>query len=285
LLPAIQAAREAARRTQCTNNLKQIGLAILTMADIKEHLPASRIDCHHGTWATELWPYLENQNLANLWDTVAPFHFQPEEAIQAQVPSYYCPSRRAPPQLSQPNCEEFLGVAHRDAALSDYAGVVGTNSKRWDYWDNPPYPNGSFVYNKCKCEGSRPLERFRGKCTYYIKLKMFTDGLSRTVLLGEKHVPVGLLGQKDGLDCSVYNPDVLVMFGRFAGEDFPLARSQDEGSQPKVEPMRSNFGSWHPGICQFVFGDGRVEQIQNEIDPLVLGLLANREDGESDGYF
>src|SRR5688572_13809052 len=59
LLPAIQAAREAARRTQCLNHLKQIGLAMHMFHDTVKKIPPSRMPCHHGTWASAIWPYLE----------------------------------------------------------------------------------------------------------------------------------------------------------------------------------------------------------------------------------
>src|SRR6478735_448846 len=59
LLPAIQAAREAARRSQCINHMKQIGIAIHLFHDAKKVLPPSRVDCDHSTWAAEIWPYIE----------------------------------------------------------------------------------------------------------------------------------------------------------------------------------------------------------------------------------
>jgi prepilin-type N-terminal cleavage/methylation domain-containing protein len=67
LLPAVQAAREAARRTQCLNNLKQIGLAIQNYHGVRNEIPPSRLPCHHGTWAALLWPYLEQSNIAQRW--------------------------------------------------------------------------------------------------------------------------------------------------------------------------------------------------------------------------
>src|SRR3954468_8997214 len=68
LLPAIQAAREAARRTQCLNHLKQVGLAMHLYNDARKSLPPSRMPCWHGTWASAIWPYLEEGTIAQQWD-------------------------------------------------------------------------------------------------------------------------------------------------------------------------------------------------------------------------
>ncbi len=63
LLPAVQAAREAARRTQCANNLKQQGLAVHGFIDVRKELPPSRIADHHATWLWLILPYMEQENL------------------------------------------------------------------------------------------------------------------------------------------------------------------------------------------------------------------------------
>jgi hypothetical protein len=105
-----------------------------------------------------------------------------------------------------------------------------------------------------------------------MKLRMVEDGLSKMLWVGEKHVQVSNIGQLAGFDCSTYNPDVLPKFARFAGTKFPLAANQ-------TEAVNSNFGSWHPGICQFVFGDGSVHPLQVTIDSVILGYLADRRDG------
>src|SRR5262245_3571038 len=67
LLPAVQAAREAARRGQCTNNLKQMGVAIHNFHSARGALPRSRMMCHFGTWASELWPFVEETALVEQW--------------------------------------------------------------------------------------------------------------------------------------------------------------------------------------------------------------------------
>jgi type II secretory pathway pseudopilin PulG len=277
LLPAIQAAREAARRSQCTNNLKQIGLAIQLYESAKKHFPGSRIDCFHNTWHGELWPFLEEEAIAQSWDPQKSFHFQPRMNIEYQVATYYCPTRRSPPQLSQPVCEERDAVAHRGGALADYACVIGDDATPNDNWtDYGPTeekrPHGCFVGIDCDCSGSVPNYKLLGNCYYPLKLKMVVDGLSKMLYVGEKHVVQGRLGEDSGGDCSVYNPDGSSMFCRWAGKNHPLAISPSE-------ERNGQFGSYHPGICQFVFGDGGVHPVRSSMDSVILGYLADRRDG------
>jgi type II secretory pathway pseudopilin PulG len=275
LLPAIQAAREAARRSQCTNNLKQIGLAIHLFENAKQHMPASRVGV--STWASELWPYLEEGSIAQLWDAATPYWYQNQVNIEYQVPTYYCPSRRNPPQLSQPPCEERSPAPHRGGALTDYAAVIGDDDEPWDSWSRwtteKQRPGGCFVLGDCRFVGPFPNNRLvAGSCKYHMRLKMVQDGLSKMLLVGEKHVPTDKAGQILGDDCSVYNGDVLMNFGRFAGVQFPLAVSPHEASN-------RNFGGPHTGVCQFVFGDASVRPLPVTMDTVILGYLSNRRDG------
>src|SRR5262245_50412308 len=100
LLPAIQSAREAARRAQCINHIKQIGIAIHQFHDTRKALPPSRVDCDHSTWAAEIWPYIEEGSVAAQYDPKNGYYAQPVDVLQYQVAIYYCPTRRAPPQVS-----------------------------------------------------------------------------------------------------------------------------------------------------------------------------------------
>jgi prepilin-type processing-associated H-X9-DG protein len=104
-----------------------------------------------------------------------------------------------------------------------------------------------------------------------VRFAQITDGLSNTLLVGEKHVPPFAITFPP-LDCGMYDGHNPVCNTRSAGPLCPLAASQaDDGWK---------FGSAHPGLCQFVYCDGSVRALLNTIDPAVLGLLAQRNDGQ-----
>ncbi len=306
LLPAVQAAREAARRLQCCNNLKQIGLAIHNFHDAQQALPPTRQACHHGTWANILWPYLEQDNAAMRWDPELSYHFQPIVNMTVQVAAYYCPSRRGPPQLSKTGDEDpwlGSGAPHHDGALCDYAVVVGDGrcgawcqaiNQQDTHWDYPPnYVPGSFAhagpYYKRAGYTEPDFYGCRGDPANFNPLfdrnelpfsfKDVTDGLSNTLFVGEKHVPPDGFTHGSRGDSSAYNPDSLEVNARFAGPGFGLVRDPDWNDFSDWYSLY--FGSYHPGICQFVFGDGRVDVLNVSINTTVLGYLATKAGGET----
>jgi hypothetical protein len=104
-----------------------------------------------------------------------------------------------------------------------------------------------------------------------VRFAEITDGLSNTILAGEKHVPQGAFGV-GGLDSSQYNGDVLTSCTRPAGLDVGLAQTLDDPAW--------KFGSYHANICQFVFCDGSVHALSVSLDLQILGWLTTRNDGE-----
>ena len=99
LLPAVNAAREAARRTQCQNHMKQIGLAVIMYHDAGGNYPQGRNTRHQMgvSWAFRLLPFLEEQSIHDAYDEA--YRVDAEEnavAMRTPVSSYFCPSRRAP---------------------------------------------------------------------------------------------------------------------------------------------------------------------------------------------
>ncbi len=299
LLPAIQAAREAARRSQCVNNLKQIGIATHLYHDTRKAIPPSRIDCNHGTWAAELWPYLEEGSVAAQYDKEQSYYAQPLQVIQAQVSVYLCPTRRAPPQISVDGKEGDYrqGVSH-PGALSDYAACIGDghdyvgdgggdDSSGVDPSNDKTKPNGAFRSAPAtagKCYGAAAYQTLVGGYTPVLKFKNVVDGLSKTIFIGEKHVPErdtdggSCFGKKSRCrDNSVYNPDNHRSHSRYGSDLSPIATSKDERAD--INDPYSQFGSWHPGICHFLFGDGGARAVTNTLDTITLGELCNIKDG------
>ena len=319
LVPAVQKVREAAAMTQCKNNLKQIGIACLMHHDVFGCLPPTRglysypgeiaellnpqadepdngpgaaEEGNTATWAVYLLPYLEQQAVFSLWDftynpaglgTVAgqtyyvlPFELQAAGAREFKCPVYMCPARRpidAPlsPALNAAGTAVNNGTSvasSADGAVGDYAACVGTVNDDW--WNNaisPFVPDGAF----------RLGPENRG-----IRLSQITDGTSNTVLIGDKHVPQTKFGFANW-DCSIYNGGNAACSFRSLGLDptgqntvgWPLVQSINDTSAKSMA-----FGSYHVGMCQFVFADGSVQAIRNDCDVTILGCLAAIADGQ-----
>lgn len=99
LLPAVQAAREAARRTQCNNNLKQWGLAFQNHADVYQNFPVGSQQSPRRTWIITMWPFIEQNNLFEQYDLNKHFYEAPHINQNAttglctqMIPAYFCPS-------------------------------------------------------------------------------------------------------------------------------------------------------------------------------------------------
>jgi prepilin-type processing-associated H-X9-DG protein len=106
-----------------------------------------------------------------------------------------------------------------------------------------------------------------------LRFAAVVDGLSQTIFLGEKHVPLDLYGMTAGGDSSMYNADY-ADGTRVLGPDHPIARSP-------AEAFNWQFGSSHPGTCQFLFGDGAVRGLPATTPPGTLEALATRAGGEA----
>ena len=266
LLPAVQKVREAANRAKCSNNLKQIGLAVHGYHDTYKAMPYSRLDTRE-TWAVLIMPFIEAQNVHDRWDYSRKYYQQSAEVRLARIPIYFCPTRRgpdsAPPASTAGDVEQGTTAPHVPGALADYAACVGDThgpggvTTVGDYY---PGQNGT-----TEATAANGAFRYKGpKLTF----SSIPDGQSNTLFVGEKHIPNFQFGQ--GRDSSIYNGDHGSSFKK-AGVASPLARG----------PLGTGeFGSYHPGICHFVLGDGSVRALAVSIDPTNLGYLANRQDGQ-----
>ncbi|MEO2048379.1 MAG: DUF1559 domain-containing protein [Pirellulales bacterium] len=282
LLPAIQAAREAARRTQCINNLKQIGLAIHMYHETRKEIPPSRLPCHHATWAALLWPYLEQENLSQRWLSDKSFYKQPVENLDIQVAGYLCPSRRTTPQLSIEGDQRHGAGSHIPSGLSDYAVAIGdgegfTGDGGEETLPDDRTPNGPFRQGTAgKCYGFDPDIYFLGAYKSRTSFKKITDGLSNTFFVGEKHLNSDGFGKKAFDDNSIYNPDFHRTIARYGGPVAPISTTPDS---PPIPQNKAQFGSWHPGTCNFVLGDASVRSVNSSMDPLVLQSMVVKDDG------
>jgi prepilin-type N-terminal cleavage/methylation domain-containing protein/prepilin-type processing-associated H-X9-DG protein len=258
LLPAVQKAREAAARISCTNNLKQIGLAMHNYAFDFERFPPSRQAEGLATWAVLILPYLEQSNLYNQWNIGLPYFQQNNIARMSPVKGYFCPSRRS--ASDAPNASisgDFPPTTGGTAtnipgALGDYAVVIDPSGT-----DEPsvttPNLSGSFQIGMG------------------YSLLSFTDGLSNTLLVGDKQVPVASPGV-GWWDCSTYDGEYIQCSSRAASVAFPLTvNPQDTGWK---------FGSRHTSMVMFCFGDGHIQGLPATINPITLQLLGTRNDGE-----
>lgn len=261
LLPAVQQAREAARRSQCQNNLKQMGLAVDNFHDVFRYIPYSRQDTFE-TWAVIILPHLEQTALFNQWNMSKSYYTQATSVIRTPVQTYLCPSRRAGSNnllSTAGDVEQGTTNPSLPGAVGDYACCVGDPTGMGDYYpgqNSPPPANGAFRYKNLAMP---------------VRYRDILDGLTNTLFIGEKHVRISTLNQ----DGSIWNGDNGASFKK-AGVGAPLGKSLNDAA--------GQFGSWHTGVCFFSFGDGSVRPLSVSMDLTTLGYLANREDGHTTNY-
>lgn len=293
LLPAVQSAREAARRMQCSNHLKQIGLAAHNFHDQQGGLPPSYLtgSATCSTWYILILPYIEQQNFYTQWDIRRQegYHHTPAGTRQTQIPIYYCPSRRPPRHLSLAGQDVNAGVDN-PGALGDYAnsnhhstsvGDPNTGAAFSCYGATAPgWGCGMGAMTRATFSSGIPpsmtdpadstlIGMWRPTTTF----ASITDGTSNTFLIGEKHVPKGKFGDGAAGDNSIYNSGASGPYSRVAGPAHPIA-------QNIREPFNYQFGSYHPGVCNFVFCDGRVQAVSASTSGSILQMLTLRDDGE-----
>jgi prepilin-type N-terminal cleavage/methylation domain-containing protein len=285
LLPAVQSAREAARRMQCQNHLKQIGLGIMNFEDVNKTLPHTRMDNRY-TWAVEILPFIEQKTLYDQWNLTKSYYSQTDVARMTTVPAYFCPTRRSHKLGKNGSISTTTGTPANDVdvadnttnpqvpgALSDYAASVGSTGRDY-WWDGMGSSGGDNTLLKCRgtfqmmnnwMVGAPSGATHPGK-----RVAQITDGTSNSFFVGEKHVQITKFG-KVASDGSVYNGDKGYSY-RGAGPNFPLARTP-------YQTLTANYGSFHPGVCQFVMADGSIKAVRVSINTTVLGYLADIDDG------
>jgi prepilin-type N-terminal cleavage/methylation domain-containing protein len=289
LLPAVQAAREAARRTQCANNLKQIGLAVHNFHDTYKEMPPAALHQNYATWAVLLMPYMESESLYELFDLSRNINHgsQPNDpGRRTPLAGYICPTRRA--DLSKAVTLDDTG--NGGGACSDYAGCGGSDNNYGRRLSQGA--NGVFVVpedDQFTGEDSGD-DTWDWECS--VRFATIKDGLSNTLMVGEKHIPGYHLSRKSPLqyDGPVYRGKQDTDYHsrgwsiRRAGPGYGLICSANEICGPPANGVRDSvcgmaFGSWHPGVCPFVLCDGSVRAFSATTPEHILGRLAQRNDG------
>ncbi|MEQ8847171.1 DUF1559 domain-containing protein [Botrimarina sp.] len=268
LLPAVQAAREAARRGACQSNLRQLGLAMQTHHDAFGRFPTggwSHVwtgDPDRGSgrdqpggWLYNLLPYVEEQALHDLGQGLPPTVKQVAAAELAQTPIAIstCPSRRAvalyPYTGTQPvrNAEPADPVMKVDYAASAGDRVVAAPDQ------GPRTLDEADAFDWGEALTATGVLYTRSE----VRLAQVTDGSSHTYAIGEKRcITDGYDWGDDQHGLVGHGNDV----SRYTHPDLP-----PEADSP--EPKPKSFGSAHPGGCYFAWADGSVRLIAYDIDP------------------
>jgi prepilin-type N-terminal cleavage/methylation domain-containing protein/prepilin-type processing-associated H-X9-DG protein len=268
LLPAVQAAREAARRTQCNSQMKQLGLAIQNYHDTKGQFPTGRTstDEFGVSWAYEILPQIEEQALYDAFDPSQPVHSEVNAAaMRTPIASYACPSRGpAAADRDFDNNEKGAGANNEPrgvAVRGDYAAVAGLEEDTG--MEGEDYIEGEVDFRDGHVDWSISGPIFSNS---KIQSRNVTDGMSKTFAVGEKFTPQTegewddkFIHAAQGDTCILASDNITTIF---RGTEDGLADSSDRIEQGERNEAAQLFGaSNHPGTVMFVFLDGHTEAI------------------------
>jgi len=298
LLPAVQSAREAGRRTSCANNLKQLAVAAQMHENTHQYLPSAGWGWYWmgdpdrgtgmkqpGSWAYSLLPYLEQQALYRMGSDDQPDVItdaqkaETAEAAQMAVPVFYCSSRRfAMPYEHPRGGEPGSGLQAYNAndtgvvGKMDYAGNGGDTIVMWS---EGPTPADGFAGNGfADMSGANGVFYQRSQ----VRLASIPDGTSNTYLIGEKHLW----------------PDSYEFGDNYMSDDHSFMAGDDIDTicwtnvlpkQDADDGEVGRFGSAHMNVFQVTLCDGSVRTVATAIDLTTHQRLGNRKDRKVVGQF
>jgi prepilin-type N-terminal cleavage/methylation domain-containing protein/prepilin-type processing-associated H-X9-DG protein len=292
LLPAVQSAREAARRAQCVNNLSQIALALNNYESAHYAFPPGVINTTgpidniakglHYNWITQLLPYFEQKSAQRHFNFNVGL-YEPHNITVRGV------------TISTINCPSDGG---------SWRGMASANSK---------IATSSYAANYHDTEA--PIDKTNNGVFYLnsaTRLEDIQDGSSYTIFVGE-HKAASDLGWASGTSATLRNtghavnsssgfPPVFGVDGSLSedpksagamdpdNEAEPVAPKKNETpeqARQRIQRICGGYSSFHPGGANFCFGDGSVRFLKNSMSTIVFNRLGNRADGElisSDSY-
>jgi prepilin-type N-terminal cleavage/methylation domain-containing protein/prepilin-type processing-associated H-X9-DG protein len=271
LLPAVQKVREAAARIDCSNKLKQIGIALHSYNDVYKHLPPGNLwratpqNYYAENWAIEILPYVEQDPLYKMYNKALQ-NYDPVNllVVQTTVPVFNCP---ADPNLNlqvQPESGNGSGVNY---AVSSYRAVGGATSVTGNgnaFWDiNAP--------NSVTARQRGPLHIVGVAGLNYENLANIKDGTSNTLMVGEWVTEThNRRATFWGYSYTSYSiSTVTTVSNIYLVSDYDACTAAGD-----INNCKRAFGSSHTSGINFVFCDGSVRLISNTVDPVVLGALA-----------
>jgi hypothetical protein len=340
LLPAVQAAREAARRMQCSNHLKQIGIGVHNFHDTNNGLPPIAVGVNRMTIFAVLYPFIERaslsdkiQNLNNRDPITNTDDFWRHTDMTDEdrrgfgsVPIYLCPSRRSGVNITTDGGEtrenqtsygpqgDYVAVYTMTKVPDSTAGMQDANlnlyyNASYHYFPDNSYranfPNGPFRTCLLSAAGDYKTWQPRDNMSWW------SDGTSNQIIFGEKHLHFDHVGKcfidnsvvepaTDAYgtqviycgDCSIIQANGTCVGGaylrsvayRYEANGDPWRNSQL--ILPRPDEMRGNnalvrgFGSFHPGITQFLIGDGSVRAFSITVPLTIIAPLADVNDGK-----
>jgi len=289
LLPAVQQAREAARRASCKNNLKQIGLAMHNYHDVYRIFPYDRLRLWAGYQGSTvdyekglhvmILPFLDQANLENLYDqNQAWWHPNNAEAVATPINVYMCPSTPGTPNFIELTTTQNGTAYDIRTAGTDYNTIRGWWNPGTPLADSREWAGGAlWIESKDFGDGGG-------------RIRDITDGLTNTILLGEQAgVPNHYInGQKQATD----HPYAQYSAGSWAaGHSVWISVTSGDGQTVGVGSSYINrnsaehFYSFHTGGAQFLLGDGSVRFIGESIDAVTMRNLLMGSDGNVLGEF
>ncbi len=270
LFPAVQQAREAARRTRCKNNLKQIGLALHNYHDVHLTFPPGYVSLWNSAgddigpgwgWATFILPQLEQTNLyhkINLNQAIE----DPANGTARIVPisAFICPSDTAP-QTWTAKTYDVSGTTLAtvgETAAANYVGVFGTTEPGVG-------GDGEFFRNS------------------HVRISDVLDGTSQTMAVGERAFQLGPTDWAGVITSANLFPEpgtiALPILNNASG--MTLGHTGDQNLPNAHFSLQNQFSSRHPGGAHFLFSDGHVSYLSESMDYGVYKALSTRAGGEA----
>jgi prepilin-type N-terminal cleavage/methylation domain-containing protein/prepilin-type processing-associated H-X9-DG protein len=296
LLPAVQAAREAARRMQCANNLKQLGLALHGYHDIWSQFPpgashfttalsdwAAILPTNHGSFVVSLLPLIEQQNLYTACDFKINTDYYSKigdkYVHETWIPTLTCPSDDTP-QYWGGNPAYWSSAASTKSqkrATSNYATCLGSQ-----LFSEPPgnYPGNTFGTGSVDHADTLDRSKISGVFSHLgwgAGINEITDGTSNTIALGEMRPRCSQHARDGWMHVnSLWNA---------TSAPINCTVDLDAGINKDNWAMEQAFRSQHPGGCNFAFCDGSTHFLTENIDYMTYQKLGDRRDGLTIGDY